>query len=563
MTAIEDLYVSAANRFLHSVVVVDDRARLTPEDDDADEVEADLEDPSPFAGLPLSGTKPPELGSGANEGSDAAPRPDSGPSSQDAPDPEDPPPDPEDGTADENRLDAGLLIETFARLGMVCSAIRPEGAASDVERLVARAASRCDIVTVDWHLATPDDHGAKALAVVNELSSEQDDGRLRLLAVYTGDPRGDQIEAALIGLSRTARLGPLLFQRNSTRIVILFKENTRLPAHSTGEIVTVVDLPQRLIREFARLCEGIVPATAMTALGAVRGNLHEILSVLHGGHDRAFLGHRLAQDNPDDATEHLIELIVSEVRSVIDEDAETARVAGHEALMLWLQDREESELAVSTQTIETLSLRGGSKIVRNELGNSDADYLPKKKWHPTALLASGDRLQADDLNARLAERMTVRHLYMRSSPRRLELGVLIADADRHYWVCIQPLCDSVRLEKATARVPLLPCRASEDKAKFDLVLSADDEILQLALRPHPSEIEVVEFAVTPTTKDVGATFVEGEWRFTSKSRGAYMYVSQLKPDQAQRIVQDLGTTASRVGLNESEWLRRKTRGEPT
>lgn len=50
----------------------------------------------------------------------------------------------------------------------------------------------------------------------------------------------------------------------------------------------------------------------MSALGAVP-NVNELLSVLEARLNAGFVGHRLALPSPDDATDHLAELIVSEL----------------------------------------------------------------------------------------------------------------------------------------------------------------------------------------------------------------------------------------------------------
>ena len=53
----------------------------------------------------------------------------------------------------------------------------------------------------------------------------------------------------------------------------------------------------------------------------------------------------------------------------------------------------------------------------------------------------------------------------------------------------------------------------------------------------------------------GGKFIFNEEK--SEEKKELEWIAQLKPSHAQRIANDIGASLSRVGVLESEWLRRK------
>jgi hypothetical protein len=54
--------------------------------------------------------------------------------------------------------------------------------------------------------------------------------------------------------------------------------------------------------------------------------------------------------------------------------------------------------------------------------------------------------------------------------------------------------------------------------------------------------------------------LKGDFRFkTANQKKAFQWIGELKFPQAQRIAQALASESARVGLTETEWLRRSGR----
>jgi len=76
-------------------------------------------------------------------------------------------------------------------------------------------------------------------------------------------------------------------------------------------------LPQRLINEFAKLSDGILPNVAMASIAAIRNATHHILAKFHSGMDGPFLTHRALLTIPQEAVTYAENLIASEFQSIL------------------------------------------------------------------------------------------------------------------------------------------------------------------------------------------------------------------------------------------------------
>ena len=142
------------------------------------------------------------------------------------------------------RLNADKVINAFAEIGLVCAVLDPapnsaleEGPGSAIPKRITRAAVRADIVVLDWKIR--DSAGEVALGVMKEiLADDQDSHRLRLMAIYTGEPNLDEIsektKTAIQDFYKDDRLeadNPSRISKGSVRVVILAKEGT-ISGHS-------------------------------------------------------------------------------------------------------------------------------------------------------------------------------------------------------------------------------------------------------------------------------------------------------------------------------------------
>lgn len=488
-------------------------------------------------------------------------------------------------------LDAKVLIDGFAEHGLVCAVLRPSadettesenpGTGKTAVARTVKAARRADIVVLDWELNG--DAGATTLAVVQRLVHEEAGdgakGRLRLIAIYSGTPNLRRVATRLRKALADAHGGERVrvddeftLTAGHVRIIALAKQTTRLDHADDAlknRMVLARALPDRLVDEFTHLTTGLVPHVAVASLAALRRNTHRLLARLAADLDAGYLWHRATQSRPADAEEHLVSLVASELRSVLD-DERVGDWANLDAVRQWLaKDGKKNFAADFGETAVRTAADVEELLSKGAAGKSDSNKRVRENFRKMCV-EKGEAHRREDIrgfantsaaakrsNEDLAARMSLRTRYD-NPPPTLELGTILAKGrgrSRTYWLCVQPRCDSVRL-KGDTPFPLLPLRPAEGK-KFDVLLpDGRGGYQRLLVSKKPAELQPMVFAVAPAGGDVvTAEKSGGGYRFTARNRTRYSWVAELKPDHAQRIIQQVATEFARVGLTESEWLR--------
>lgn len=489
-------------------------------------------------------------------------------------------------------LDAERLTKAFAQRGLVCAILRPENSEKRLDTTLA-AARRADLTVLDWEIHA--DGGATACSIIRDLvvdaSSPPGVQRsLRLIAIYSGETDLRSIipqiatafksEPAIAGFTSD---GDFTLRNGFVRIVVLAKSGrqfSKVPDVALqSRVVTIDQLPQRLIAEFTTLTRGIVPQVLLASLAALRNNTPRLLGRLRADLDPGYLWHRAALLQPSEAQDHLVNAIAGEFRTVL-EDERVGSYAGIDTLERWAREQTEPDInkdfaadfaSESTVTPEDVRLL-------LELGSSDENVKKKFQTFANNCAAKKKRFIVDPLagfaeskekatrsNERFAELLSLETRYG-GWPPRLTLGAIIRGGDKgnpRWLLCIQPRCDSIRI-KGVTNFPFLPL--TNDPAAFGILVPNDERgCHRLHVARKVRDITILSFNVPDGQDRVTAevrksTAGNPEFVFVDEAMTEYTWVADLKTDYAQRIVQELASDFSRVGLTESEWLRRASGG---
>ena len=494
------------------------------------------------------------------------------------------------------------LLTSFAKRGIVCSLYQPAkrssvGENSDAYRLCAAA----DIAIVDWVLHGDD--GDKALELIANLarqSRQEEPEQVRLVLVYTdrenlgivADRVFESLSEALPGsVEPVARDQGLALHTSNSRTVILGKP-TRLKTRSKEfEQFEVKEsqLADRAIEEFAKLADGLLQGAALLGLAELRRNTRRILTQFDSELDPAFLTHRALSLPHEDASAQLIPLLVAEIQAVLEDQmenhlSETALLEGW-CTSNWQPGDQSGEFLSKLGKVrnrrEKPDLREFAKAfvtsgpqLRESFGNLIGNSIAKKEkegdefgWtlrdlgkleELATFLLPGKESQANALLARLMSQRT----QYEEVERALKLGTVVKTTDRRFFLCLQPLCDSVRL-KAETKFPFVElfARDPDSDARFGLVVSQDGKLRLLRVGDRPRDFHLDSFKPNSGAGQVLAEkTAPGRFLFkAAKGGGDYLWLAQLKEEHAQREAERLARKLSRVGLTESEWLRRMSR----
>ena len=484
-------------------------------------------------------------------------------------------------------LDAKSLIDNAMDLGLICSVLRPKDGEAFPDRVVG-AAQVADIVCLDWEIYS--DGGEAASKIIADIirKDAKQNGRLRLIAIYTGDSTNNKILDKIFNRipkklrdAHEFKKGSLKIEsKNGVRIVCLFKTHgIRLLPPRNDNQVGEDQLPRRLQDEFAQLSEGLLSNIALATIASIRSSTHHVLSKFTGQMDGPFFHHRALIKNPEDAEEYAVDIVLSELKGAIDKQHVATTYAGPEAIKARIREKAGSDATLTLRyenrgnpcTFD-LGTDACVKIVTDGLDlflkKERPPNSPKNKVFeenlPTLFSDSQEtaRSQMHEFAALTGVRAYPGSLPYHSGQLfpRLGLGTIIRDKDRNYLMCLQASCDSVRIKKVGDFL-FVPLDTEDIKPEHVVPIPLPrhaHKFKHIGLSTSTASYRVVrsiKFSACQKTKTVNAKRIRGRFYFKDTDGEPYLWIADLKRRRALRTVQRLGQNMGRLGFDEFEPYR--------
>ena len=458
----------------------------------------------------------------------------------------------------DRNLDAKAIVDAFSRRGVVCSVVVPTPR-ERLEEAVIPVVRRADMAVLDWKLG--DDDGTRTLDLVSAILREDKGERLRLIVVYTDSPDLSEIGRRIAG--RCGAEGIECGRANEateldcshTRISVYAKAGVAVAAPLEDRSVSESSVAERWINDFATMTRGLLPGLALASLAAAREGTHRILRKFSPELDAAFLTHRACLPFPDDAQQHLVELLGDEVRAIMSDAVVTGEVARAEAVTEWLDERfgagtgiRFGEIEVPRDQVDGLLGEGWEHGRPEELSRTRGF-----RHLTTGFAGSGD---GGDLDGRLAWMFNFRTVISATQPM-LGLGTVLCE-DEGRFLCMRPRCDSVRLSGTTTFL-LLPLIDPAKKLIQFVVRTGTDVYQRLGVCMDAERWVLRQFVPSGNAEGVRAE-PDGERFFFTDVEGArFEFLGELRLEFAQRVAQHFSEKLARIPVNNSEWLRREER----
>ncbi|MCY4307591.1 MAG: response regulator receiver domain [Rhodobacteraceae bacterium] len=415
-------------------------------------------------------------------------------------------------------LNAVPIIKSFLKNGIICGVMEPD------DNLL-KSLKKADIVVLDWLLK--DKNPSYTIDLLRRLVSENENGNsLRLIAIYTGESRIDDIQdriyyevlsKANLNPKNTKKLPEITYKHG--RLVIYAKSKTSVSPSLENRIKSVEDLPLQLIIDYSSMTEGLLPGIALTSLAAVRENAHNVLDRFNNELDPAYLTQRSLISNPEESEQQMVDLIAEELRGNMGDAVFETKPAGSQEVNKWLDHKEQYKFGN-----KTLGREETIKFVNK--GNIELENWKGKNFHKiTSGFVRDENSDGSQLDKELAWITSFRALNDKQ-PRKLVQGTVISVNNSEYLICIRPSCDCVRLKK---------------KESFCF----------LKLNKNPTKESKLEY--------VKAELKNNQYYFTDINKNDFKWVGELKTIFTQRIIQKIATDVSRLGVDDSEWLRRQSK----
>ncbi len=466
-------------------------------------------------------------------------------------------------------FDAQAISLAFAKHEKLCAVYQP-AKKEDIDSF-SKLAQKADVTVIDWQInlseplginsqsneeddETDDERGQYTKQIIVELLKNNRNG-LKLIVVYTGETdlagiteniRKD-LKTSEISLDSEESEGTCTITASPYfKILVIGKNNS---AEATEGKVNYKDLPDFILTEFAKLTAGLLSNFALQSLAKIRQNFYQILALFPAELDKAYLANQSLL-GIEDTNEQLIEVLGDTFISILRANRLQNPLDKNRAFQ-WI----ESQDSLCTDKAKAKALYEPGCIKKKlEVAFHDS----KVKERNAKLM--GFFNVSEDENKKLAQLFHHKNLIVFDGHTPiLSLGTVvksIKEGDEGlYYVCIQQRCDSVRLTSDEPR-RFLFLSLKKAESGWDLItqdgtnLKIDKKTYGIRTVKFTGAGEVIaqcDSAGGDSSKLYFTPFYGGDEKFE--------FIFELKDLYAQRIVSEYSANLTRVGLDESEWMR--------
>lgn len=480
-----------------------------------------------------------------------------------------------------NEFDAKSVSDAFLKKGKICAIYAPQ-TEEDIKDC-AVSLLKADAVVLDWNLRLKttseydpmaddesDNRGHYTKPLIKKLVDEASTDKVKLIIVYTGETDlneiTDQIQKYINVTPGLIKEDCLLHtQTNNIRILVRAKETSQFEhiEQYKSKVVKYDELPNIIVNEFAEITMGLLPNYALSAITAIRDNTSNILGVFSKDIDPAFLGHYVSIPDCNDAISMLSKIFGTAVANLIEDE----ELPFKEWILAWVKTRENSNVTIHDEEIEIKpdkllefveSTKSFKKKLKKSFGiNIEYNEYEKEDAYKKNSIKMFTEDGFDLSNYKWAK--LVQHSNLFSSPKnhRLTTGTIIKykaeEEDKwKYLICIQQSCDSVRISAGEER-PFLFLPLVQGIIGEAIVVGEQDHLI---VDNKSYSIELHRFSPNENDSNIKAEPKEnGEYVFEDTDGKQFVWVAELKELFAQHIVSAYASQLSRVGIDNSEWIR--------
>lgn len=438
------------------------------------------------------------------------------------------------------------IIGIFAEKRILCSIIKPERAdLSKLPNTLVNLLDNSDISILDWKLG--DVAGKEVLDVLEKMNEKRYPG-LHLLIIYSAEAPQVILEAICEKLSIGFPTGEdKSLNTRFGRVVIAAKPGNKF----TDVHVNFDQLPDFAVNHFTDLVMGLISNSVLQAISIIRKKTNQIIDQFSRNLDPPYLTHRMLLLNPEDAEKHIEKMIVGEFDGLVE--GNIGKSLDVSEIKKWLEWKDFPNYTDDTTTItndqfgELLEI-GFEEYKKQSSGKVSNNFHKKNISTHLGGDENSDRVFAYILEAKSK---------YNDDPPLLTTGTILESGSGNFLLCVQARCDCVRIIKERA-FPFLKLNKIESEKDFNLIIKdQDNHYLKIKIDNKPYNIELINFTISGTENKVIAQQDQDKYIFMDSQGTKYYWLGELRFDFAQKIINEYSSEISRVGVNESEWLRRK------
>jgi hypothetical protein len=494
---------------------------------------------------------------------------------------------PEDREINGHSLDVQAISDAFADQEIACAFVLPKETDPDetVMKRVLVAAIPADIVVIDWKLRNGNHQ--LTLEILKKIAEKDvaENGRLRLICVYTGEPQTAEIIRDAI---KALEAGGLVFDTRDEEAGRARGKYHCLQVLSKQDEAGVAQLPIQLMDTMTALADGLLPAFSIAAVAAVRRNMHHIIARFPAYLDDAFVANLLITDPQEDVTELIRELFVSECDTALGLERVADDYLSKKSVNDWLlvknkplgevdyelDGKNKVKVKITKDFISALLRSGiaGDKVV---LDATTTYEFKDKKRSKLSYALHGDKSKAKEGESQFARFVSLKREAFGNTKftdewkPSLTLGTILRDtSDNKYFYCITPACDTIRLKGKKRSFVMLELEKPEGMPSLLIPVLGGTEKLKINTRPHC--VRTFEFqgddsngrimAKIQTVEGGRASFFFERFGHPAGEALTLEWLGEMRRNRASRDMAELNREWLRLGVKDSEYLRLASKG---
>jgi hypothetical protein len=475
------------------------------------------------------------------------------------------------------------LSHSFASKGIICGGFSPQkGDLVSSQMAVVDTSKNSDITILDWQMEIAGSDGEFATNTILDIFKIDifEGGRTRLICIYTAE---DAVTIANILETSLKDLKPKLNKCTMTfgltnlthwKIEVVNKGNTQEAA-----------LCDFLIDSFTELTAGLLSNAALSAIASIRDNTHNLLHKFNKELDTAYLSHVLGLISSPDmreqanevAFDYAVDLISEELKSELQISQIVKDSLSKEVLKAWpkyISPKQKAKrfkikmgqvkVEFNNETMEKLLSASKEEdlitVLESDLNiKGDGDTSAIDVFSKALIQLSFDSYNTKPLLDLCSLESTRRNMVtLKEHIPVLKQGTLIKGGMDKYYLCIQPVCDTVRIEGYQSFTFI---EATISTSDFTHVMRSKGKHLKLRITPSAKHIKTMTFLANDEKKAVLSVIngdgIPGFSSGTGEKPIIYEWCGEFKFTISQAIVNGLAAQLARVGLDSFEWLRQK------
>ena len=508
---------------------------------------------------------------------------------------------------DDKLLDARAVTDGFARIGVICGVYQPTFyPADDFQnenfQTLLNDCKHADVFILDWNLFK--DNASAVSQLLCYLENKDTEGKVpqpvRFCVIYTKanvPTVYTQVYKTLNGQDPEEHPTNELYAiRKNNLTVVIYGQEVASCQIDESQVVSPGGLANRIVQDYTKTYEGILPALALRGIASIRENTKRILDRFPAGMDPALVLHSGLTIGGQSIAEDVTNLIGDEVSSVLS-DLQVSSNEIYDLCAEYVNGCADSDFRQTDDTEINKVIASGADegTIRDFIRrvfkqrtlfpkDSDGAYkavfskckeTPNPKFNPNLLKLLRNyverKIKSPVKFGALSAMFCQRTSY--SAKRMLKFGTVVRDAvERNaYYLCLMPSCDSIRLldyevvkhsdetEETCQKIHYFPfwkLDAVKDggmsKAHGLVVKGDDGAYCPLCARGKIREnFRLLKFYSCHGIVE----FSDNNCVSTTDNVRTFEWVAELKSAHIQRMAEFVSREFSRVGLTESEWLR--------